>query len=358
MIDDIYKKYKYVKEYDQNADIPESLISDLLERTWKVTPSKNNFMPYKVHVLGPDQQDLKNKIYKKAYYHEYNQDDYNRPGDKLPRFHNIVTCSHLLIFTQRVEDQPNPFQRHMISKGRNYSQIDPTKIDEHYTNAILEIGMFTNTFAALCLEYRIDVSYVLCFPKKLENWEEDEWKFLDHRPDFVVTIGKGLKYVRDTYIGLELLDTRPDYARIVNFVKNEQIIEAPIRKLIDSKSTVIEAVVEWQKNNYPTRTDDYVKCHRDLNLVFDAYVSDLNLKKISNINKISNISHIASRYWIKDVRQIQNLEVETNVHKFLINYIIDNVLNDEETKDQLLSLNDIFLDILTNGPSKIPTSFV
>ena len=139
---------------------------------------------------------------------------------------------------------------------------------------------------------------------------------------------------------------------------NETIVETGIQKLTESRQIVIEAVIEWQKNNYPNRTNDYAKCHRDLNLVFDAYVSDLNLKKISNINKISNISHIASRYWIKDVRQIQNLEVETNVHKFLINYIIDNVLDDEETKDQLLSLNDIFLDILTNGQSKIPTSFV
>jgi hypothetical protein len=358
MIDDIYKKYKYVKEYDQSADIPESFMSELLERTWKVTPSKNNFMPYKVHVLGPDQQDLKNKIYEKAWQHEYKQEVQHRPDGKLPRFHNIVSCSYLLIFTQRTEDQPNPYQKHMIDLGRNYSQINPARIDEHYTNSLLEIGMFCNTLAALCLEYRIDISHTLCFPKKLENWKEAEWEFLDRRPDFMMTIGKGLTYIRDTYIGLEVLDTRPDYARIVNFVKNEQIVEAPIRKLIDSKSTVIEAVVEWQKNNYPNRTDDYVKCHRDLNLVFDAYVSDLNLKKISNINKISNISHIASRYWIKDVRQIQNLEVETNVHKFLINYIIDNVLDDEETKDQLLSLNDIFLDILTNGQSKIPTSFV
>ena len=357
MIDNILKKYKYVKEYDQSADIPESLISDLLERTWKVTPSKNNFMPYKVHVLGPDQQDLKNEIYKKCLQHEYNQDEYTRPGGKFPRFHNIVTCSYLLIFTQRVEDQPNPFQQFMIDKGRYYSQTNPAKLDEHYGNATLEIGMFSNTFAALCLEYQIDVSHTLCFPKKLEKWK-DGFDFLDQEPVFMMTVGKGLVYSRDKYIGPELLDTRPDYARIVNFVKNEQIVEAPIRKLIDSKSTVIETVVEWQKNNYPNRTDDYVKCHRDLNLVFDAYVSDLNLKKISNINKISNISHIASRYWVGYVREIHNLEVETNVHKFLINYIIDNVLDDEETKDQLLSLNDIFLDILTNGQSKIPTSFV
>ena len=107
----------------------------------------------------------------------------------------------------------------MIDLGRNYSQINPARIDEHYTNALLEIGMFCNTLAALCLEYRIDISHTLCFPKKLENWKEAEFEFLDRRPDFMMTIGKGLTYIRDTYIGLEVLDTRPDYTRIVNFVK-------------------------------------------------------------------------------------------------------------------------------------------
>ena len=126
---------------------------------------------------------------------------------------------------------------------------------------------------------------------------------------------------------------------------NETIVETGIQKLTESRQIVIEAVIEWQKNNYPNRTNDYAKCHRDLNLVFDAYISDLNL------HKISSISYIASKYWVGSVRQIHNLEVETDVHKFLINYIIDNILEDKETKDRLLFLNNVFLNILTDGPT-------
>ena len=47
MIDNVLKHYKYVKTYDQSQDVPQSIIDELLQRTWKVTPSKNNFMPYK-----------------------------------------------------------------------------------------------------------------------------------------------------------------------------------------------------------------------------------------------------------------------------------------------------------------------
>ena len=33
--------------------IPDDDFSKLLYKAWKVTPSKNNFMPYTVNVLGP-----------------------------------------------------------------------------------------------------------------------------------------------------------------------------------------------------------------------------------------------------------------------------------------------------------------
>ena len=163
MIDNVLKHYKYVKTYDQSQDVPQSIIDDLLQRTWKVTPSKNNFMPYKLHVLGPQHQNLKDKVYEKALHHQDSQDHLTTPSLKMPRFHNIVSCHYLLIFTQRAEDQPNAHQRELIALGRNYTQTDPNKLGENYGNA--------------------------------------------------------LEYLRDEYTALEKLDLRPDYNRIVNFVK-------------------------------------------------------------------------------------------------------------------------------------------
>jgi len=218
MIDNVLKHYKYVKTYDQSQDVPESIINDLLQRTWKVTPSKNNFMPYKLHVLGMQHQDLKDKVYEKALQHQNGQDHLTDPDPIIPKFHNIVSCHYLLIFTQRVEDQPNEHQQNLIVQGRNYSQTDSKKLKEHYNNALLEIGMFCNTFAALCIESQLDISHTLCFPKKLEKWE-DGFDFLDQEPILLMTAGKALAYHRDQHGKDALFDLRPNYDRIVNFVK-------------------------------------------------------------------------------------------------------------------------------------------
>ena len=219
MIDNVLKDYKYVKTYNRSKDVPQSIIDDLLQRTWKVTPSKNNFMPYKLHVLGPQHQDLKDKVYEKALKHQDDQDHLASPSLKMPRFHNIVSCHYLLIFTQRAEDQPNVHQQELIALGRNYTQTDPEKLGEHYGNALLEIGMFCNTFAGLCLESQLDISYTLCFPKQLDQWQDDGFEFLDQVPIFIMTAGKAQTYLRDEYTKKELLDLRPNYDRIVNFVK-------------------------------------------------------------------------------------------------------------------------------------------
>ena len=57
---DIFKhldKRAHVMKYDNDRIPPEERIDDLLYKTWKVTPSKNNFMPYHCNVLGPDKKD-------------------------------------------------------------------------------------------------------------------------------------------------------------------------------------------------------------------------------------------------------------------------------------------------------------
>ena len=67
---DILKKRKYVLDYETHAEIDKELIIDLLQKAWKVTPSKNNFMPYKVHVIGPERRKLKESIFLKSLKHE------------------------------------------------------------------------------------------------------------------------------------------------------------------------------------------------------------------------------------------------------------------------------------------------
>ena len=37
----------------KEENVPDDVLSKLLYKAWKVSPSKNNFMPYAVNVLGP-----------------------------------------------------------------------------------------------------------------------------------------------------------------------------------------------------------------------------------------------------------------------------------------------------------------
>lgn len=229
MIYETFKKYKYAREYDENASVSQELIETLLKQAWEVTPSKNNFMPYKLHVIGPEHKDLKNLVYKKCIQNESKTDNVPdvetvRYQKDKPNFWNIVSCSYLLIFTQRVEDNLNKLQSYLVNnKGYTFEQMDPNKLPQAGVNARFEIGMFSAALAGLCFENDLDISHTLCFPDNLESWKEPEFSFIDSRPCFIMTIGKGTVYRQDsTDINFKEADPKPDFNRIVNILKKDQ----------------------------------------------------------------------------------------------------------------------------------------
>lgn len=223
MIDNVLKKRKYVREYDKTAEIPESLVDSLLQRTWKVTPSKNNFMPYTVHVLGPQHQHYKDLVFLNCASNENKTDNdpeavLKRYGKVPPNYANILSCSYLLIFTLRLEEDPNPFQKMLIERGHKYEAVDESRLHKLYPTASLEVGMFTDTFSALCLENNIDVSFTGCFRKELDTWKDIP--FVTRKPILIMTVGKGKIYRQDfVKDSIEELDLKPDYEKIVNFIK-------------------------------------------------------------------------------------------------------------------------------------------
>ena len=217
------EKYKYVREYDSSANIPKDIVESMLEKTWKITPSKNNCMPYSVFILGPDKQQSKNDVYKLCIKNEEKINGISnietvRYQNYKPQFWNVVSCSYLLIFTPRVETQPNPWQIHRMQQGNVYDQMNEEKIYNVAAISAIEIGMFVNTFAYFCLEENIDVSHTMCFSNDVEEWKnicED----IKYPPTILMSIGKGLRYRQPTPDPIERLDLKPDYTRIVNFVE-------------------------------------------------------------------------------------------------------------------------------------------
>lgn len=227
-----FKNYKYTLEYDTTHKIAPEFIQGALEAAWLETPSKNNFMPYRVHVLGPEFVDEKDEMYWLCLSNEtkangnqiinrnllkiYEEKTY--PGRTMPNYFNIVTAPYVLIFTQRVEDTPNKFQQELINKGYVYEQMarfGPKK-DSARKNAYLEIGIFSTNFASICLENGIDISHTLCFPGDKKDWPQEHFSFLDSHPMLIVTVGKGLTYRTSEQ---QCRDSKPDFDRIVNIVK-------------------------------------------------------------------------------------------------------------------------------------------
>jgi len=222
MIHNILKKRKFVREYDATADIPESLINSLLQKTWEVTPSKNNFMPYTIHVVGPEHQNYKVSAFRNALSQEGIGDNVNDPlttrySQNLPNYANILSCSYLLIFTMRLETDPNPFQKLLISRGHKYEAVDESRLNDHFPIASLEVGLFTSVFNSLLLENNIDSSLIGCFHRDVEKWKDVP--FVKRMPIILMTVGKGKVYIDDIKEGLQKQDLRPNYERIVNFVR-------------------------------------------------------------------------------------------------------------------------------------------
>mgnify|MGYP001185140337 FL=1 len=207
MIDDILKNRRHVIEFED--EIPDKeLVNSLLQRTWKVTPSKNNFMAYTVHVVTDNS--TKKLIYNMC---TSNEEQVNANSTTQGEYQYILTAPYVLIFTQRLEDKPNKQQQRLIDKGVYYEAVDPNELATMYDVSCIEVGMFAKTLTGLCLENNLDVSYTKCFSQNYKNWIET-LPFVNRNPIMIMSIGKG-----KIYREIKEDDLRPDFERIINWVK-------------------------------------------------------------------------------------------------------------------------------------------
>ena len=233
-------KYQYVMKYDTEKLPDPFIIKQSLYEAWSSTPSKQQFMPYNIFVLGPDDTKIKEMIYYKALVREYETNfpkwdvDVKDPvaveaaflsHRSPPQYLNYKTAPYILICTQRVEDQVNPFNKLQQSKGFNFEQTtkewqtDPKRKNRAQGLAMIEIGMFTQAFSNLCLKHNIDVSHTRCLPTTMDFWTEPEFSFLENPPQLILSAGFGKEYRRDFYPDLTHgMDYRPDFERIVKFI--------------------------------------------------------------------------------------------------------------------------------------------
>ena len=159
---DWFTNRKHVYAYDNSVDIEQEVIKSFKE-AWRVTPSKQNFMPYKIHVIGPDAQEWKNKLYAHCLRNEDNVDNLSdeqlvtRYAHRPPSYHSITNCSFALIITQRLVTKPNVRQKKRLAKGHVAEQID---VNQRYAlNSLVsfEVGLFCNALQYYLLQKNIEV---------------------------------------------------------------------------------------------------------------------------------------------------------------------------------------------------------
>lgn len=216
------QNYQYVMEYDTEAKIDPKIISDVLKEAVLTTPSKQNMMPYNVHVIGPEDTIVRNVLKEKCRDKEDCVND-----DKVKEYRsrrsyqtsNIQTAPYIFMFTQRVETEPSPFYKNLMSKGWKFEQTNPKRPSKAERTSMIEIGMFAFNISNLFLQAGLDVSYTRCFEAKLEYWSEPEFNFLDMPVALIMTVGKAKTYRRQRYPYLTFdIDHKPSWNRVVNFV--------------------------------------------------------------------------------------------------------------------------------------------
>ena len=188
---EILSKRNHIHKYNEEKIPSKELIDDLLYKAWKTTPSKNNFMPYHVNVLGPEHVSEKMSITKKCmankkkvnedkipkHYSKDHGDKWEEDGSN-PAFTHINTAPYVLVFTQRI-CEPNLFYAESIKRGDFYEQMHEEYFGEIQRTTSVEVGWFMSHLTALALEKGLDTSTLLCFPYNdtiwNKGWEDIPW---------------------------------------------------------------------------------------------------------------------------------------------------------------------------------------
>ena len=217
----LLNRRQHVFLYDEE-NIPEKkLIEDLLWKAWKVTPSKNSFMPYHCNVLGPDKVNEKHSIWQKSMINkkqinekeikDHKEDGYN------PYFKHLSSSPYLLVFTQRV-CKPNAYYQRSIDEGDYFEQTDSKKVESMIRTTATEVGMFMANLSAFALEKGLDTSTIACFPySNLKAWSDLPW--VKYPVVLLGSIGKAKLYRRNR-MGQEerKMDMKPEPEEVIKWI--------------------------------------------------------------------------------------------------------------------------------------------
>jgi hypothetical protein len=224
MIFDIVNKWKFTKIFHDAPNIELDVMKDILWKAWKLTPSKLNFMPYSVFVLDSSKKEYKQKLFEAGQAKTKVTDARNiypnlvsSKGQNIYKA-TILNCDYVLVFTPRVENDPNLYQQKKHFSGEFQDAFHEEYVLTKYADTVIfEMGLFASSVRALCIEKDIDTNFIGAFEKDLKYFKD--LPFIKYRPFMIMTIGKAKVYRRDAQTEFELeFDWKPDFDKIVKWV--------------------------------------------------------------------------------------------------------------------------------------------
>ena len=228
---DTLEKRHHVVRYKPEAP-PKELIEKVLWEAWKITPSKNNAMAYKVTVLGPDKLDEKIKIWSKVSGNDYSF--YEKTKIKTsykfkinPFFEHARRNPYLLVFSSRICPKPNKFYQKMSERQEFFAEsCDPNSVLGIAENVAVEIGFYATALSALCIENSIDVSFCGCISKNPNNWKDTPYLWYDKekklaRVHLIMSLGYAEKFRYEWLHTNKLMakeDVKPEMEEVVKWI--------------------------------------------------------------------------------------------------------------------------------------------
>ena len=227
---DLLEKRHHVRRYKDEVP-PKELIDEALWKAWKTTPSKNNSMPYKIFVYGPEHKEKKKLIHDMIHGNHDNAEHRAiergeakvTEGGKPNVFYEHMKYNPYCITIHSQPREPNEFYKNQIKQGMFFDQAWESRVDVYIDMVAVEVGMFMQNLSTYLLEKGIDVSYTSCFFRDIKKWHKAGLTESDYRPICLMSIGYAEKYRKDDpYIKgsnrAGRKDIKPEYKDMVKWV--------------------------------------------------------------------------------------------------------------------------------------------
>jgi len=152
--------FRQIRYFRQDKHPEEKMIKSLITETYNLVPSKQKLVPYKIHVFGPNHSKEKEALYLAT-------------KTRNVKVNTIVNyqlfASYVLLFTSRLCDNPNEQVKNSIKKGHRHHNCDLNEYKNAITIPCMEIGMFCDNLAHMCLNNNLDIAYTGCFPMTINH---------------------------------------------------------------------------------------------------------------------------------------------------------------------------------------------